>query len=324
MDELIVRSLQGDLSDIEARRVAQWRAASDENGRRFEEIRAVWELTGAALPEVERGGGSDDAAHRVAPVLKEAERRRRSRVGWGGWARKRVGPVLGGLLAAASVAALWWVDFSPNPGTGPALAPIESTTAIGDVTTMSLSDGSVIRLAAESAIEFPEAVDREVVLSGRAFFAVAEDGSPFRVRTELGEVTVLGTRFEVSTVGDELRLVVVEGEVLLRGEGGEIRVHPGEVAWLGDGAVPRSEPVDVWSFLDWPTGLLVFQDTPLASVAEELARHFEVDVDVDPSLDSVRVTAWFGGENLEEVASAVCLVAGASCEIEADRVTFGR
>ena len=39
---------------------------------------------------------------------------------------------------------------------------------------------------------------REVVLEGRAFFAVATDPVPFVVRTRLGQMTVRGTRFEAS------------------------------------------------------------------------------------------------------------------------------
>jgi transmembrane sensor len=204
---------------------------------------------------------------------------------------------------------------------------VESSSSLGDITTLGLSDGSVVRMMPETRVEFPAAVDRrEVVLEGRAFFAVAADPIPFVVRTRMGEVTVQGTRFEVLTNGDELRLVVVEGRVRLEGELGFVEVGPGQVAYLGLGSSPRVvDHSDVWSVLEWADGLLVYEATPLSMVAEELGRYFGRDVTiVDEALGRLRITAWFEDESLEEVISAVCLVAGVTCELSEAEVTIGR
>jgi transmembrane sensor len=233
-------------------------------------------------------------------------------------------------VAAAAVVVLIFSTLPRDADIGSpnqALYPVESSSGIGDITTMGLSDGSVMRMVPETRVEFPAAVDhREVVLEGRAFFAVAEGPIPFVVRTHMGEVRVQGTRFEVLTNGDQLRLVVVEGSVRLEGRGGSAEVSSGQVAYLELGSAPRVvDHSDVWSVLEWTDGLLIYESTPLSLVAEELSRHFERDVTiVDQALGRLRITAWFDDESIEEVISAVCLVAGVPCEVSETDVTIGR
>jgi ferric-dicitrate binding protein FerR (iron transport regulator) len=82
---------------------------------------------------------------------------------------------------------------------------------------------------------------------------------------------------------------------------------------------------DVWSALEWVGGLLIYESTPLSTVASELSRHFDREVSLlDEALGEVRITAWFEDESFEEVVSAVCLVAGVPCELGEERVTIGR
>jgi len=154
-------------------------------------------------------------------------------------------------------------------------------------------------------------------LEGRAFFAVVPDDRPFVVRTSIGQVTVEGTRFEVATEGEWPRVVVVEGKVRLDTPGGRVEVRQGQVAYWSAGHAPVvTDHDDVWSVLEWPDGLLVFQATPLSTVADELERHFGLHVQVnDRASGDIRITAWFEDEPFDEVMSAVCLAAGVKCDI---------
>lgn len=322
MDELILRLLRGETSDIEERQIERWRAAASENESAFQEIRALWLVA-------ETRGGSDEGTPDPDVIIARAEQRRRAasararrrdvvRSPWWGWG-----------LAAAALAALTLVLRADRPdvaGPAPRLAPIESQSGPGDVVTMGLSDGSVVRLAGTSSIEFPPDPDyRRVVLTGRAFFAVAESDRPFRVAARDGEVTVVGTRFEVSQDRAGLRVVVVDGLVTVSGGGGEVQAAPGQVAFVSAGSAPRvQDHPDVWTLLDWGPGLLVFQATPLGEVLEEVSRHFGRQVTLaDSSLRSRRITAWFGSETFDEVVAAVCVVAGASCDRGGD-IVLGR
>ena len=324
MDELIVKELRGQATDIETRQLRSWRSASEENERKYREVVRFWRRI-ETLPPVEVG-----PAPALETVIGEGDARRRRRAVRSARRAALRSPWAGYGLAAAAVAALLLIVARPDRGVPPTVAglsPVESSSGVGDVTTMSLSDGSVVRVAPGTRIEFPNAAPtREVIVEGKAFFAVAEDPLPFVVRTRMGVATVRGTRFEVMTVGDELRLTVVEGVVGLEGEGGSAEVGRGQVAFLSLGSSPRvADHDDVWSLLDWAGGLLVFQATPLGEVARELARHFGRDVTVEGErLQRLRITAWFQDEGLEDVVSAVCLVAGTPCTVDDSVVTIGR
>jgi len=326
MNDLIVKHLSGTATDIEERTLERWRAESPDNEAEYRSVEALWGLVGddAAAPN---GAAAQPVPPDPAAIIGKAEARRgRSKARAGRRALMR-SPWLGYAVAAAAVLALV-IARMPFGGTAdgvPLLAPVGSTASAGNIMTMSLSDGSVVRLADHTSISFPPSSEaRDVVLQGRAFFAVAHGDEPFRVRTAMGDVTVHGTRFEVRTSEHELRVVVLEGVVeVANGTGTRVELHPGEVARIGPDGRPVVAAEDVWSLLDWTGGLLVFQETPLADVAEEIGRHFGRSVSVDEGLRAVRVTAWFGDEGVDEVVSGVCLVAGASCDVTDAQIRIG-
>ena len=142
----------------------------------------------------------------------------------------------------------------------------------GETVTVTLQDGSYVRLDGGARLEeWGTEGTRTVTLEGRAFFAVArEEDRPFTVRTGAGEVRVLGTRFEVGPEGEDgVRIVVVEGRVGVTNALGSVEVPAGSMAWMREAAPPVAQVAeDVWALLDWPGGILVFQSTPLARVAE--------------------------------------------------------
>jgi transmembrane sensor len=324
MDDLIVKWLRGEATDIEVRQLDRWRTESPDNEREYRAFVGLWNK--ACEPQAPAVG----PAPALEKIVREGDARRargqdraaRRAVLRSPWFRY-------GLTAAAAAALIVFAlpaDVERDPPTH-GLFPVESASSRGDITTLGLSDGSVVRMMPETRMEFPAAVDRrEVVLEGRAFFAVTEGRVPFVVRTRLGHATVHGTRFEVLASGDELRLVVVEGNVRLEGESGSAEVGAGRVGYLSLGSPPWVvDHRDVWSVLEWTDGLLIYEATPLSLVAEELSRHFGRDVTiVDEALGQLRITAWFQDEPIEEVMSAVCLVAGVPCEVSEAEVTIGR
>lgn len=320
MDELILKALSGNATDLELRQVERWRREDVGNERAYRARQAVWE----ALDVASRSSATTPPP--VGEIVERAELRRRREGVWT-WGRAVVrSPWLAyGTAAAAVVALLAFGLRSPRSMAGAgALTPVASSSGPGSVTTLELSDGSLMRVAPATSVDFPVAADRrEVVLHGRAFFAVAGGETPFVVRTDHGVVTVHGTRFEVAADEAGLRLVVVEGRVRLATERGGADLGAGQVAWVDLGGAPRVvERADVWSLLEWEDGLLLYQATPLSSVAGEVGRHFGRAVEVDAVLSDRRVTAWFEDETLDEVVAAVCLVVGARCVVGDSLVTM--
>jgi ferric-dicitrate binding protein FerR (iron transport regulator) len=120
--------------------------------------------------------------------------------------------------------------------------------------------------------------------------------------------------------------VVVEGRVSLSSPWGEIDVPAGSVGRAPvDGAPEAVEVTDPWSLLDWPGGLLVFHETPLETVAREVAVHFGLPVRLrDLAAGSRRISAAFqGSESFGEVLETLCVVSSTVCEITNDSAVIG-
>ncbi len=81
--------------------------------------------------------------------------------------------------------------------------------------TVSLPDNSEVLVQAGSELKFNTLswfFTREVKLQGEAFFEV-EKGKTFSVKTNVGQVQVLGTKFNVKSMANGLNVVCYEGRV---------------------------------------------------------------------------------------------------------------
>ncbi len=320
MDDLIRRHFLGSLSDVEAERLRVWCRSNPEHEARFQEFARLWQLTGA---DGARGRARPTGS--LAAVLTEAGQRRERAEPTAGRALRRLGSIAA--VAAAALTLLlggWLLGRRVTPA--PMLAAAEFSTGERETVTVTLNDGSFVRLAPKSRLAVtPAPGTRNVWLEGRAYFAVAKDPDrPFRVLTRAGNATALGTRFEAHVDQEDLRLAVVEGRVALVAGGNQVEVGAGEVSQTRKGAPPSVIRVaDIYAMLDWPRGLLVFQATPLIQVAEELERHFRIQVRLaSPALADRMVTAWFEEEKLEVVLTTICRVTQTSCSLRGDTVTL--
>jgi len=348
MDDLIIRHLSGTLSPFEEERLRHWRDASSENEAHFQEFAGVWGLT---APEPT---GSASAPPSVETIVAEAARVSDSVVDLAlvdtDTAGAPSGPPRGGLqqsdslesrrrraflgrnpwmawgLLAASVAAVGLGIRVLGPG-GPEAVAIHRVAEADDPVTLTLDDGSFVRLAPGATLrELAVEGRREVSLEGRGFFAVARDETrPFVVRTEAGRVQVLGTRFQVDAQEEWVETVVVEGLVQVSNDHGSVEVPAGNQARMEAGVEPRAfKADDVFALLDWDQGALVFQATPLGQVVEEVAHHYGREIVLeDAGISQRRVTAWFQGDPFEAVAESLCLVTEADCRTEGGTVTMG-
>ena len=92
-------------------------------------------------------------------------------------------------------------------------------------------DGSVAFLNHNSSIAYENEFNpRNVNLQGEAFFTVTKGESPFIVTTELGNITVLGTEFNVKSNEDELDVEVEHGEVKVKTKEAENKIGRGKSA----------------------------------------------------------------------------------------------
>jgi transmembrane sensor len=158
------------------------------------------------------------------------------------------------------------------------------TTGIGEQRTIRLADGSTIELNARSAVKVRLTEnERHIELrEGQALFRVARDRQrPFVVQTDLTRIRAVGTQFDVYRKPSGTVVTVVEGRVAVPTAGDrpaiegsrELLLGAGEQVTLNQRSVRRSEHADVAAATAWTQKRLVFEDTPLAEVAEEFNRY---------------------------------------------------
>jgi len=321
IDDLILRSFEGRLSELEQRQLQRWLQTDPGNQRRFDELRRVWQLAPPA------GDSATIAPPDPALLMREAERRRadatraRALRGWRS-------PWLVGLAAAALlvVAGRFALERRARTAAREPFRAEEFRTRAGETATLLLSDGSYVRLAPSSTVRVePRREMREVELRGRAFFAVASDSSrPFVVRTPIGTARALGTQFEVRTEGDRLRLAVVEGRVALSTGRATVEVGESQVGHARADGEPTVVAVDnIYDLLRFPGGLLVYQTMPLQNVIRELEYHFQVQIEVtDSALARREFTGSFGNESFDEVLTSICRAVGAVCSVADGRAAI--
>lgn len=336
MDELIIRSLQGRSTDAEEVILQAWRAESPENERKYQEIARLWELTSAASPMWEGqvpsvsellGPESDDSAASSPAGIRGDSRGRVARTVDQLPSRpSRLGRQQTRLFAAAAAIALigFGIGVEMNSGRSSFLSDSEIVTGAGEMTTLTLGDGSTVRLGPQSRLRLVEKGDQRVAqLDGRAFFGVESDPSrPFTVKTNYGDAEVSGTRFEVRSEEEEFRVLVVEGSVAVSAGGSEVRLSESQMSRSRKGGSPTTERVsDVFQHLDWLGNTLVFQATPVGRAFEEIERRYGVEIVIDdPSISRLTVTASFTGQSVDDVVQIICEIIGARCAADGETV----
>lgn len=197
---------------------------------------------------------------------------------------RRVAPLGRWLAAAMVVLALglaWWLL---RPTATPALVAQSQSTTLRYTT----PDGSVVTLRPHSrlmALETREDVQRYQLVGEGYFEVVPNPSRTFVVETEAARVSVLGTRFNVSTWGAQTTVYLDEGRVALehRTSGQTVVLAPGQRSQTGaDGLAPRA--ADRLEYLDWLRNELVFTQQPLRQVVAEVQQHFDVRLELPDTL----------------------------------------
>ena len=182
---------------------------------------------------------------------------------------------------------------------------------------ISLPDGTQVWLNYDSRLYYPESFDgnlRSVRLEGEALFNVVRDASkPFRVRTSLMEVEVLGTVFDLKCYEhlDYAELVLVSGSVKATCAGQlPVTLCPDErlVAYRNSKKIDY-QAVDANNYNKWMFETQKLDEMRLDAVFVNLEHRYNVEFDIadDVGLEA-RLTLSLRSEPLEEILDAIALV----------------
>lgn len=207
--------------------------------------------------------------HNPASVGLTEAPRRPSRRAW-----------FGGAIAAALVGVIGLSTLNPFGQRD------RIETVAGEHRTVTLADGSTIEINGASVVEIDKSRPRFARLeSGEAMFHVVHrDDDPFVVETGSAKIVDLGTAFNVVRRDRQTSVAVSEGIVLYNPDRDKVRLVAGKGidARDGDRQPPVVQDIDVASIGGWRSGLLVYNGTPLAVVAEDLKRTAGMNVSIAP------------------------------------------
>jgi len=151
-----------------------------------------------------------------------------------------------------------------------------------------LQDGSLVTMNTASSLKFPLSFgngDREITVSGEAYFAVQPGARSFVVHAPLGSVQVLGTEFNIKTYNG-FEVALAKGSLKVSTKASTVQLKPGQKAsTASDGAALQVEPLDPQD-LDWRDGDEWINNANVNEVAQVIIRHYNVKVFIDRPIDS--------------------------------------
>jgi len=230
---------------------------------------------------------------------------------------RKLWPRIAGVAASLALLAAFWFLW-PNSTT--------LEVAQGDTLTYTLPDDSQVYLNAVSDLTFNKGSwdqERTVRLRGEAFFQVSS-GHSFTVETVRGDVTVLGTSFNVLQRGARFNVECREGRVEVRAAQSEpVILSAGQAIRLAEGVLERYEVNDSNALPGWINGVFQFDDQPMEVVFAELERQFDVDIQYSGEIGAIQFTGGgFESKELEDALYDVTWPMGLSYRISDETIVI--
>lgn len=159
-------------------------------------------------------------------------------------------------------------------------------TPSGEFYTVTLADGTVVKLNVQSELTFPSqfaADHREVYLKGEAYFDVHHDPAhPFIVKTDFFEAKAVGTAFNVRAYSaEQANVTLIEGRLIVSSDTQKpMEIKPNEQTALQPNGTLAVAATDTYQYTEWASGMFYFDDIALGEILRELGRWYNVDIDV--------------------------------------------
>jgi len=151
-----------------------------------------------------------------------------------------------------------------------------------------LADGTHVWLNAASSLQFPlqfKGQERLVTLTGEGYFEVAHDRKrPFKVKSGIQTLTVLGTHFNVKAYQDDQQIATTlfSGSVNVTNNktAEQQLLKPGKQAAITRGKTGISViNADLDQALSWKNGYFIFDNEDVKTIMTLVSRWYDVDVE---------------------------------------------
>ena len=150
---------------------------------------------------------------------------------------------------------------------------------------LTLSDGTQVWLNSESELRFPtrfDANNRTVYCKGEVYFDVTRNpNSPFIVKLDKGEISVLGTEFCTSDYENSVvEVTLVTGKVRFKAQNGDsVSLTPSQHLVYNTATDSISvTTVDTRVYTAWKDNLFCFEDETLENIMRTLSRWYNINI----------------------------------------------
>ncbi|WP_158796160.1 FecR family protein [Pedobacter sp. L105] len=204
-------------------------------------------------------------------------------------------------------------------------------TRYGQVKTLTLPDGTIVTLNANSKLRYPKnwnsANTREVWIEGEAFFkvnhlhksGVIKEGDHFVVHAQKLKVEVLGTSFNVNNRRGLVKVALATGRVGLEVKGLQrplIKLQPGDLAeYREKEETIVKRKIYTPDYVSWKTGELHFNSTPLSEVLRIIEDDYgDKAILKDPAIGYKRLSGNFSVSSEDALLKAISTSLGISIQ----------
>jgi transmembrane sensor len=195
--------------------------------------------------------------------------------------------------------------------------PISYQTDRKEKLAFTLPDGSAIQLNCVSKLTFYKDFSkksRQVTLKGEAYFDVKKGDLPFVIKTDVVQIGVLETSFNVKTRDEQIEVAVNRGTVGVltefEGKDSTIALKEGHLITCRKGSFPsQPQQIQFDQYPGWIHGNLSFHQTALKLVCQEIERQFDVKIQLaDQQLGDISISGLFAADDLNNLLSVICIL----------------
>ena len=198
----------------------------------------------------------------------------------------------------------------------------EISSDFGMTETISLQDQSVVTLNAKSTLAFPNQFQwtRTLTLDGEAFFEV-EKGSSFVVKTNLGLVKVLGTKFNVNVEKDFFEVHCFEGKVEVSIEDVFTILTPHQSIRFDNGNIDyKNDPLPAQP--SWMDRESSFVNVPFEVVVRKWEKQFQKEIEYPKLYKKVKFTGNFSNSDFETALKSITIPLRLNYSIQNQKITL--
>ncbi|WP_405563912.1 FecR family protein [Polaribacter sp. Asnod6-C07] len=189
--------------------------------------------------------------------------------------------------------------------------------------TFNLPDNSEVILNSNSEISYGKKSwdeDRNLALDGEAFFKVNK-GKKFTVSTEIGNVTVLGTKFNVKERANYFEVKTYEGLVSVAYKDTLVKLPKGALFKVVNGVIDTNTTFDIEE-KSWLQKESNFKSTPLQIVLEELENQFGYTIETQEVNLAILYSGGFTHTDVNLALQSVTIPLQLSYKIEGKTITI--